>query len=64
MTSKLPYEEKWALSHFKKSKVLEGLPWRSSGQDSALPLLGPWVRFPGQGTKIPHTSSGVAKKIF
>ena len=42
---------------------LEGLPWRSSGWNSALPLQGAWLD-PLSGTKIPHAPQQGQKNRF
>ena len=43
------------------NNTVEGLPWRSSGSDSAFPLQGPWVLSLVRelGPLMPH---GIAKK--
>ena len=43
------------------NNTVEGLPWQSSGSDSAFPLQGPWVQSLVRelGPLMPH---GIAKK--
>ena len=51
-------------NHFTFKNVQLGLPWWSSGEDSALPMgVGVGVSsIPGQGTKIPDASQPGKKK--
>ena len=43
-------------------KEPRGLPWRSSGSDSVLPMEGAQGSIPSGGTKIPHAAQHGQKK--
>ena len=46
-----------------KSKFL-GLPWWSSGKESALQHVGNMGSIPGQGTKIPHATGQLSPQAI
>lgn len=49
---------------FLQNKPYMGIPWRSSGHDSALPLQGAWIRSLVGGTKILQATQCGQKKQF